>query len=120
VLSLPANIVTQTPNVSGAPVTFPVSAVDAADGDVAPSCDHNTGDTFPIGTTTVHCSATDTEGNTSTGSFTVTVTVGSPPNPGPTTTPELGSGELLATGLLPIGAVLLYRRRRTRRATQQQ
>ncbi len=34
-------------------------------------------------------------------------------------TPELGSGELLATGLLPIGAVLLYRRRRTRRATQQ-
>lgn len=31
-------------------------------------------------------------------------------------TPELGSGELLATGLLPIGAVLLYRRRRTRRA----
>ncbi len=37
-----------------------------------------------------------------------------------TATPELGSGELLATGLLPLGAVLLYRRRRTRRATQQQ
>jgi len=35
-------------------------------------------------------------------------------------TPELGSGELLATGVLPIGAVLLYRRRRARRATQQQ
>ncbi len=34
-------------------------------------------------------------------------------------TPELGSGELLATGLLPIGAVLLYRRRRARRAPQQ-
>ncbi len=34
-------------------------------------------------------------------------------------TPELGSGELLATGLLPIGATLLYRRRRRRRATQQ-
>ncbi len=32
-------------------------------------------------------------------------------------TPELGSGELLATGLLPIGAILLYRRRRNRRAS---
>jgi len=30
-------------------------------------------------------------------------------------TPELGSGELLATGLLPIGAILLYRRRRAHR-----
>jgi len=117
VLSLPANIATQTPNASGTPVTFAVSAVDAADGDVAPSCDHNSGDTFPIGTTTMHCSATDTEGNTSTGSFTVTVTVGSPPNPDPTATPELGSGELLATGLLPLGLALLVRRRRTRRTT---
>ncbi len=36
-------------------------------------------------------------------------------------TPELGSGELLATGLLPIGAVLLYRRRRRpRRVTPRQ
>ncbi len=32
-------------------------------------------------------------------------------------TPELSSGELLATGLLPIGAILLYRRRRNRRAS---
>lgn len=32
-------------------------------------------------------------------------------------TPELGSGELLATGLLPLGAILLYRRRRNRRAS---
>jgi len=31
-------------------------------------------------------------------------------------TPELGSGELLATGLLPLGAALLYRRRRARRS----
>jgi len=41
------------------------------------------------------------------------------PPPPITATPEIGSGELLAIGLLPIGAVLLYRRRRTRRATQQ-
>ena len=34
---------------------------------------------------------------------------------GGTATPELGSGELVATGILPLGAVLLYRRRRARR-----
>lgn len=35
----------------------------------------------------------------------------------PNATPELGSGELLATGLLPIGAILLYRRRRSSKKT---
>jgi len=35
--------------------------------------------------------------------------------PGGAATPELGSGELLATGLLSIGAALLYRRRRAQR-----
>ena len=34
---------------------------------------------------------------------------------GPQATPELDSGELLATGLLPLGAALLYRRRCPRR-----
>jgi len=41
----------------------------------------------------------------------------SPPPP-PADTPELGSGELLATGLLPLGLALLVRRRRTRSATR--
>jgi len=117
VLSLPANIVTSASNANGAPVPFAVSANDAVDGDVAASCDHNSGDTFPIGTTTVHCSATDSEGNMSMGSFAVTVTAGAPPAPGPSATPELGSGEILATGLLPLGLLVLARRRRTRRAT---
>jgi len=39
----------------------------------------------------------------------------SPGGGGGTATPELGSGELVATGILPLGAVLLYRRRRARR-----
>jgi len=39
---------------------------------------------------------------------------GSPGVPVTSATPELGSGELLAIGLLPIGAVLLYRRRARR------
>jgi len=40
---------------------------------------------------------------------------GTVPTGGGAATPELGSGELLATGLVPIAAVLLYRRRRARR-----
>lgn len=43
------------------------------------------------------------------GSLTSMTTSGPPP-----TTPELGSGELLVTGLVPLGLVLLYRRRRAR------
>ncbi|MDQ2829782.1 MAG: hypothetical protein M3Y74_12125 [Chloroflexota bacterium] len=41
-----------------------------------------------------------------------------PPVPPATATPELGSGELLVTGLLPLGLALLARKRRARRMTQ--
>ena len=39
----------------------------------AVACDHESGDLFPIGTTTVTCSATDDAGNTAMETFTVTV-----------------------------------------------
>jgi hypothetical protein len=42
-------------------------------------CNPPSGSTFPIGTTTVPCSATDASGNTATGSFTVTVRDTTPP-----------------------------------------
>ena len=47
-------------------------------GAVPVSCDHPSGSTFAVGSTTVLCSATDTHLNTSTGSFTVTVRVTTP------------------------------------------
>ncbi|WP_371503994.1 choice-of-anchor C family protein [Nitrosopumilus adriaticus] len=53
----------------GATVDFVVTATDIEDGDVTPDCDKTSGDTFPVGTTTVTCSATDTAGNTSADSF---------------------------------------------------
>lgn len=53
----------------------------------------------------------------------ITYTLGSAPctgaSCGGTATPELGSGELLLTGLLPLGLVLLVRRRRARYHAQQ-
>jgi uncharacterized repeat protein (TIGR01451 family) len=43
-----------------------------------PSCAPPSGSSFGVGTTTVHCTATDLAGNTSSCSFTVTVTGGTP------------------------------------------
>jgi hypothetical protein len=57
----------------------------------------------------------DTGGTTPTNVFPVNIVSYPEPLigvPGGAATPELGSGELLATGFLPIAAVLLYRRRR--------
>jgi hypothetical protein len=56
-------------------VTFPPPTSSDEDGNVRVDCDHPSGSTFPVGTTKVTCSATDTDDTPSTvsGSFTVTV-----------------------------------------------
>jgi len=46
-------------------------------------CDKASGASFPVGVTTVHCTATDTSGNTATTSFTITVTPTVTPPPPP-------------------------------------
>jgi len=71
-LTLPGNFTIATPGTS-AVATFSTSATDLVDGTDAVTCDHVSGESFPIGDTVVSCSATDSHGNTSTGSFTVTV-----------------------------------------------
>jgi hypothetical protein len=63
----------------GAAVTFSVTATDAIDPSPAVACDHGSGSTFPLGVTTVTCTATDASHNASTGSFTVTVRDTKPP-----------------------------------------
>jgi hypothetical protein len=79
-LTLPANIAgVEATGPSGAAVTYSASASDIVDGSVAVNCSRASGSTFPLGTTTVSCSATDSTGNTNTGSFTVTVQDTTPP-----------------------------------------
>ena len=76
-VNVPLNITVPQENLSGAVVTFSVSATDeTSPANPAVTCDWNSGDTFPLGTTSVTCSATDDAGNTGYGYFDVTVTEG--------------------------------------------
>jgi len=74
VLTLPGNINTPVTGSGGAVVSFTVAANDALTGLVTPVCSPTSGSTFTVGTTTVNCTATDPAGNSSSGSFTVTIT----------------------------------------------
>jgi hypothetical protein len=73
VLTLPGDQNVETQDPGGAVVTYSVSASDIVSGSITPSCNHASGDTFPIGTTAVHCTATDGAGQSSSGDFNVTV-----------------------------------------------
>ena len=73
-LAVPANIVVNATSPAGATVSYAAGAGDGGGSGLASaSCLPATGSLFPIGTTTVHCTATDNAGNSSTASFTVHV-----------------------------------------------
>jgi len=54
-------------------VAFRVTAYDDHDGPIPTACSPRSGSRFRLGTTRVHCSATDSSANTATASFTVAV-----------------------------------------------
>jgi hypothetical protein len=91
-LTLPANISASATSPSGAIVNYSVSATDLVDGSRPVACSPSSGSTFPIGTTTVNCSASDTRANAATGSFIVTVTA--PDRP----------GQMIGIGTIAIGS----------------
>ena len=72
-LTVPAPMTVTATGNSGAVVTFTASAVDLVDLTRPVTCSPASGSTFPVGTTTVTCTAADTRGNTATSTFTVTV-----------------------------------------------
>ena len=72
-LTSPGVQTVETEDPGGKAVTYSVSASDIVSGSITPSCNHASGDTFPIGTTAVHCTATDGAGKSSSGDFNVTV-----------------------------------------------
>jgi hypothetical protein len=73
VLTLPAAITREASGPLGTPVTFSVSALDAVQGPVAATAIPASGSIFPLGTTTVNVTTSDSAGNTANGSFTITV-----------------------------------------------
>lgn len=72
--NLPANKTVSPTTATGAAVSYTTpSASDALDPNPAVACFPAAGSAFPIGTTQVTCTTTDQAGNTSSGSFAVTV-----------------------------------------------
>ena len=106
VVTVPADITTEATGSAGAPATFTASATDLVDGSLTPTCTPASGSTFPLGATTVTCTATDASGNTGSTTFTVTVADTTAPTittPDGTTPPDL---TVPATG--PNGAVVSF------------
>lgn len=79
VLSLPSAIAAEATSSAGAKVTFNAVASDPIDGLIAVTCTPPSGSTFALGTTSVHCSATNSGAQTVSGTFDVTVVDTTPP-----------------------------------------
>jgi large repetitive protein len=88
VVTVPPSILAEATGPGGAVVTFSASAVDNIDGSVPVTCSPTSNSLFPIGVTTVTCTAQDSSGNVGMASFNVTVQDTTPPTlhlPGPIT-----------------------------------
>jgi HYR domain len=72
-LTVPGHITVRDTGSPGEIVPYTATANDFVDGPITPQCSPASGSLFPVGDTTVTCTATDAAGNTATGSFVVTV-----------------------------------------------
>src|SRR5262249_50118304 len=102
VITVPANINAEATGPGGAVVPYTVTFTDPGGAIASSGCVPPPASTFPLGTTTVTCSAADLAGNTASASFTVSVV---------DTTPPVLSG--LPAGIIvgatsPVGAVVSY------------
>src|SRR3989454_9021545 len=98
---MPGDIEAEAMNSSGTRVTYTVTALDNVDGPLIPVCSPASGSTFALGPTTVSCTATDSSGNSASGSFTVTVRDTTPPV---VTVPA----SMIVEATSPIGAILTF------------
>ena len=73
-LNLPGHLIVPATGPNGAVVTYSVTASDNVDPNPQIQCGNPSGSVFPIGTTLVGCSATDSSNNLTAGGFVVTVT----------------------------------------------
>lgn len=99
-VTVPQDLSAEAAYVDGADVSFDAAATDAVDGAVATTCAPASGSRFPLGSTTVTCSATDAHGNTGSASFAVNV--------GDTTGPVLALSDVVANATRKAGAYVDY------------
>jgi hypothetical protein len=71
----PFNPHNDPPDKTGAVVYFTSTATDLVDGPVTPHCNYQSGTKFPIGMSTITCTATDSHGNHSSRSLQITITL---------------------------------------------
>jgi hypothetical protein len=101
-LTVPAGFTVEATSAQGAIATYIATAVDLVDGIVGPDCNFNSGTTFPLGDTTVICTATDTHGNKSGAkSFVISVVDSRPPM-------IAAHANLVAEATGPAGAAVSY------------
>jgi HYR domain len=91
-LHLPADQTAQATGANGSGVNFTVTATDTVDTTDPVTCSPSSGSTFPIGATTVSCSATNKAGMSAHGTFTVTVTPPVTPTSVPSPDPGTNAG----------------------------
>jgi sugar lactone lactonase YvrE len=72
-IGVPDGVTVNASSPAGAAVTYGASASDSVDGGIGVACTPASGGVFPIGTTTVSCTAADAAGNTAHASFPVHV-----------------------------------------------
>jgi hypothetical protein len=106
-LQLPTPVTVSPTGPDGAVVSYSATASDLVDGSDSVNCLPASGSLFPLGTTTVSCSATDATGNVASGTFTVFVDDGSG---APDTTPPIISahGDLAVEATGASGATVTY------------
>lgn len=109
-LQLPADLTVPATSPAGAVVAYTATATDDGAGSPVVACTPPPASTFPVGTTTVSCTATDDQGLTSTGSFTVTVTA---PVATPTYLERLGTAIADGRNISPHVRALLASKHRT-------
>jgi hypothetical protein len=98
-LTPPANISVISLDGQGVAVAFPLPVATDAVGVVAIVCAPQPGSVFPLGATTVNCSAADAAGNQATTSFAVNVTyIPMPPVPDPVAGDIDGQGFVVDAG----------------------
>jgi peptidoglycan hydrolase-like protein with peptidoglycan-binding domain len=79
IAGMPSDSTAEATGPDGAAVSFNMPTASDLNGVQSISCDHASGDTFVLGTTTVVCSATDNAGNVATSKFAVSIVDTTPP-----------------------------------------